>query len=331
LESGSAQACLRPTRKWRRFPLVRYTATASGHALDVYVYQRASRRSDSFDVDGIVLLRRNAPLPPVATGPVLLAAGDIASCASSGDEATAALLDRLGGTVVTLGDNAYEDATQRDFAECYHPAWGRHKGRTRPSAGNHDYQTPGAAPYFDYFGAMAGQRGKGYYSYEVGTWHVIALNSNCAEVGGCSGGSPQERWLRADLSAHDARCTVAYWHHPRFSSGGHGDHPQVGPFWQALYEHGADVVLVGHDHDYERFAPQTPGGSADPQRGIREFVVGTGGRSLRPFPRTRPNSEVRNNSTFGVLRLALGVGTYTWRFVPEAGKTFADSGSGRCH
>jgi hypothetical protein len=330
-EAGAAQACLLSTRSWRRFPLVRYSVTGSGHSLDVYVYQPAAARGDNFEVDGIVLLKRNTPPPPGASAPVLIAAGDIASCLSSGDEATAALLDRLPGTVATLGDNAYENGTGADFAECYQPTWGRHKARTRPSAGNHDFHTPGAAGYFDYFGAAAGPRPKGYYSYDIGPWHLVVLNSNCDAVGGCGPGSLQGKWLRADLEAHRVRCTLAYWHHPRFSSGEHGDDTMVQPFWEVLYAHGADVVLSGHDHDYERFAPQTPGGAVDQQRGIREFVVGTGGGSRRVFRTIRRNSEVRDTKTFGVLRLDLRAGEYTWLFVPEAGKTFTDSGTGRCH
>jgi hypothetical protein len=198
--------------------------------------------------------------------------------------------------------------------------------------GNHEYGTPGATAYFDYFGPAAGERGKGYYSYDLGTWHLVVLNSNCRPVGGCGPGSPQERWLRADLAKHHARCTLAYWHHPRFSSGWHGSDPSYQAFWQALSEHDADVVLVGHDHDYERFAPQTASGAVDSRRGIREFVVGTGGGSYREFPsRAAANSEIRNDKTFGVLRLVLGPSEYSWRFIPEAGKTFTDSGTASCH
>ena len=237
--------------------------------------------------------------------PVLLAAGDIASCASSGDEATAALLDSLGGTIAALGDIVYDSGTSQEFATCYHPSWGRHKSRTRPAVGNHEYVTPGGAGYFGYFGDAAGDPSKGYYSYELGSWHVVVLNSNCAQVG-CGVGSPQEQWLRADLAAHPTACTLAYWHHPRFSSSNvHGNHPELEPLWWALYEHGADIVLSGHDHNYERFAPQDSNGALDWDRGIRQFVVGTGGRSHYGFATTQPNSEVRNGDTFGVLRLRL--------------------------
>ncbi|HEU5321805.1 MAG TPA: metallophosphoesterase, partial [Methylomirabilota bacterium] len=209
---------------------------------------------------------------------------------------------------------------------------GRHKGRTRPAVGNHEYGTPGAAGYFDYFGAAAGGPGKGWYGYDLGAWHVIALNSNCAQAGGCHAGSEQERWLRADLAAHPAECTLAYMHHPRFSSGNqHGGSPGVEPLWRALHDHGAEMVLAGHDHDYERFAPQTPGGALDPKRGVRQFVVGTGGRSLRKFGPPKPNSEARDNTALGVLHLRLRDGSYDWRFVAEPGKSFTDSGSDRCH
>jgi len=267
--------------------------------------------------------------------PVLLAAGDIASCSSGGDEATAALLagvlaGGVSGEVVTLGDNAYESGTAAEFANCYDPSWGQQKARTRPATGNHEYLTAGAAGYFGYFGAAAGDPAKGYYSYDLGTWHLVALNSNCAPVGGCGVGSAQEQWLRADLAAHPAACTLAYWHHPRFSSGQHGSDPAYTALWQALYDAHADVVLNGHDHDYERFAPQDPAGAYDPLRGLREFVVGTGGKNHYTFTTVRPNSEVRNSDTFGVLQLTLHATGYDWRFLPEAGKTFTDAGTATC-
>jgi hypothetical protein len=264
--------------------------------------------------------------------PVLVGAGDIASCDNlAGAEATAKLLDSIPGTVFTAGDDAYPDGSAEDFARCYDPTWGRHRARTRPSPGNHDFHTAHGAAYFRYFGAAAGEPGQGYYSYDLGSWHVIVLNSDCADVGGCQVGSPQERWLRQDLAAHPARCTVAYWHHPLFSSGRHGNDPEVKPFWQDLYQAGADLVINGHDHDYERFAPQDPDGRADPARGIREIIVGTGGKNHRPFGVPKPNSEVRNADTFGVLKITLHDGSYDWQFIPEAGKTFTDSGSGTCH
>ena len=263
---------------------------------------------------------------------VLIGAGDIADCSDlAGAEATAKLLAANPGTVMALGDLAYPDGTQENF-KCYDRTWGRVKERTRPAVGNHEFHSSRAAYYFQYFGAAAGDPKTGYYSYELGSWHLVVLNSECKEVGGCEVGSPQEKWLRADLAAHPSGCSLAYFHKPRFSSGlNHGDDLEVTPLWQALYDYNAELVLNGHDHDYERFAPQDPNGKADPKRGIREFVVGTGGKNHRIFGVTKPNSEVRNNDAFGVLKLTLKATGYDWKFIPEAGKTFTDSGSGSCH
>ncbi|HEY2545955.1 MAG TPA: metallophosphoesterase [Candidatus Acidoferrum sp.] len=263
---------------------------------------------------------------------VLVGAGDVADCKDlSGAEATAKLLDQISGTVMVPGDLAYPDGTKENFV-CYDKTWGRAKSRTRPAPGNHEFHSSGATPYFDYFGVAAGDPKDAYYSYDLGSWHIIVLNSECVDVGGCDAGSRQEKWLRADLAAHPVACTLAYWHKPLFSSGGtHGNDPEIQPLWQALYEANADVVVNGHDHDYERFAPQTPSGAADSARGIREFVVGTGGKSHRAFGALQPNSEARNNDAYGVLKLTLRDKTYDWQFIPEAGKTFTDSGSGTCH
>jgi calcineurin-like phosphoesterase family protein len=266
--------------------------------------------------------------------PVLVGAGDIAYCADRrGARATAALLDRIPGTVFTLGDTVYVDGTPEEFANCYDPDWGRHKGRTGLTvAGNHDYNTPGAAGYYGYFGPVAGDPAKGYYDTRIGAWHVVVLNSNCDEVGGCGAGSPQERWLRSVLAASDAACTLALWHHPQFSSATtHRAFPTYQPFWQALYDYGADAVLVASDHVYERFGLQTPQGDADPRYGLRQFTVGTGGRSHQSFRTALPNSEVRNGGTYGVLKLSLHPDSYDWEFVPEAGATFTDSGATACH
>jgi acid phosphatase type 7 len=264
--------------------------------------------------------------------PVLVGAGDIASCSSPGDEATAKLLDGIPGTVFTLGDNAYQNGSAADFANCYDPSWGRHKARTMPAVGNHEYQTPGASGYYNYFGAAAGVANKGYYSYDRGQWHIISLNSMCENVGGCGATSPMVSWLKQDLTANPKACTLAYFHHPLFNSGAeHGNDPKMRPSWDALYAAGAEVILSGHEHTYERFDPQTPAGVADSAQGIREFVVGTGGASHYPFGTIQPNSRVRNNDTYGVLKLTLHSGSYEWQFVPEAGKTFADSGSDQCH
>jgi acid phosphatase type 7 len=265
--------------------------------------------------------------------PVLIGAGDIADCADiSGAEATAKLLDAIPGTVFTAGDNAYEEGTAEQFAKCYDPTWGRHKARTRPSVGNHEFHSGGATPYFDYFGAVAGDPKRGFYSYDLGTWHVIVLNSECQEVGGCQTGSVEEKWLSSDLQAHPVACTVAYWHKPLFSSGAkHGNDPEVKPFWNDLYAAHVAVVINGHDHDYERFGPQDPDGNVDANHGIREFVVGTGGKSHRPFRAAKANSEIRNADTYGVLKLVLRSNGYDWQFIPVSGKSFTDSGSGDCH
>lgn len=264
--------------------------------------------------------------------PVLVGAGDIAGCPDySNAEATAKLLDTIPGTVFTAGDNALENGTTQEFHDCYNPTWGRHKARTRPSVGNHEFHAGGAAPYFEYFGANAGDPKAGYYSYELGAWHIVVLNSECLEIGGCQSGSPQEIWLQADLKAHPAACTLAYWHKPLFSSGAkHGNDPEVKAFWEDLRAAHAAIVINGHDHDYERFAPQDPDGKPDAARGIREFVVGTGGKSQRPFAGPLPTSEVRNTGTYGVLKLTLHSNSYDWEFIPVAGKTFRDSGTGNC-
>lgn len=272
------------------------------------------------------------PAPP-ARPPVVVAAGDIAGCHGAGDEATSKLLSNIGGTVLTLGDNAYEGGTPEDFADCYDPSWGRHKHRTKPSPGNHEYGSEGAEGFFRYFGEAAGEPGRGYYSYDRGAWHIIALNSiKCLEMTGCHALSPQVRWLEQNLRRNRAACTLAYWHHPLFSSGErHGNTPQVRSLWKALYEAGADVVLSAHEHNYERFAPQDPYGQADRKRGIREFVVGTGGKSHYPILDPIANSEVHNDDTYGVLKLTLRPQGYDWRFVPVKGAQFTDHGSARCH
>jgi len=262
---------------------------------------------------------------------VLVGAGDIADCTDlSGAEATAKLLEQIPGTVMAVGDLAYPDGSKKNFA-CYDKTWGRVKTRTRPAPGNHEFHVAGARPYFDYFGAAAGPKG-GYYSYELGTWHIVVLNSECKDIGGCDAGSREVRWLRADLAAHPAACTLAYWHKPLFSSGSaHGNDPEMKPLWQALYDANAEVVVNGHDHNYERFAPQDPEGRSDATRGIREFVVGTGGKNHRPMALSKPNSESQNADTFGVLKLTLRAGAYDWQFIPEAGKSFTDSGTAKCH
>jgi acid phosphatase type 7 len=285
-----------------------------------------------------------AAAPPTAnTGPagVVYAAGDIA-CAP-GDATTSTKCHAMNtsniitGTgaarVLALGDLQYNSASLANLRGSYDRSWGRFKAITSPAVGNHE---GGANGYFDYFNGSgaangpAGPRGAGYYSFDVGSWHLIALNSNCARVA-CSAGSPQVNWLRADLAAHPTACTLAYWHHPRFSSGYDGDGTFMQDIWKTLYDANADLVLVGHSHDYERLAPLNATGGLDRARGIREIVVGTGGAFFTGISNARPNSEARQNNTFGVLKLTLGPTSYDWRFVPEAGKTFSDAGTQACH
>jgi hypothetical protein len=253
-----------------------------------------------------------APRPPR-----LIAVGDIASCASDGDEQTAALVSKLEGTIAVLGDIAYESGSAADFANCFLPSWRRLVPRIRAALGNHEYSTGTAAAAIDLFRLPK----QGWYSYRLGTWHVIVLNSNCDEIGGCGPQSPEWRWLRADLRTHANRCTLAYWHHPRFSSGEHGSDVAYAAFWDLLARARADVVLVGHDHDYERFAPL---------KGIRSFVVGTGGKSHYRVGPPRAGSRVRNDDTFGVLRMTLRPAGYDWAFVPVEGGNFRDAGTAAC-
>jgi len=269
--------------------------------------------------------------PPPSGDPVLVGAGDIANCGTSGDTATAALLNSISGTVMAIGDTAYPDGTSSDYSNCYQPTWGAHKSRTKPATGNHEYHTSGAAGYFNYFGAAAGDPNKGYYSYDTGNWHVVALNSNCSVVS-CSTGSAQEQWLRADLAASSKPCTAAYWHHPRYTSGAsHGPNTSVKPLYQALYDYNAEVIVTGHNHNYERFAPMDANGALDNTRGIRQFVAGMGGTGLGGFGTIQPNSQARNSDTWGVLKLTLHSNSYDWQFVPVAGKTYSDSGTTACH
>jgi hypothetical protein len=263
----------------------------------------------------------------LASDPVLVGAGDIADCTTTFDTATAALLDGIDGTVFAAGDNAYLIGSAAQYSNCYEPTWGRHKRRTRPVPGNHDYYSPGAAPYYAYFGTHAGPAGRGYYSYDLGAWHIVAINSDEGTPTGA--GSAQEQWLRADLAANQTLCTLAYWHHPRFSSGFHQNDVRMRDIWQALYDFGADVLVTGHDHNYEEFNRQNADGALD-GNGIKQFVVGTGGTSLRPFEIIQPNSAVRNNDSHGVLRLTLHPTSYDWTFVPVVGDPFTDSDSRSC-
>ena len=281
---------------------------------------------------------------------MIAAAGDIAcdpaNANFNGGNGTAAncrqkatsdlLMGQNFAKVLTLGDHQYEDDRYSKYLQVFDPTWGRVKDLIRPVIGNREYRTTGAAGYFDYFNGTgeqtgpAGDRSKAYYSYDIGAWHIIALNSNCFIVS-CAVGSAQEQWLRADLAANPASCTLAYLHHPRFTSGSAGNNPSVQPLWQALYDARADVILASHAHGYERFARQTPSGTLNTTRGIRQFVVGTGGKSLQSFSTSAPNTEVRNNSTYGILKMTLRPTSYAWNFVPEVGRNFTDSGSQECH
>jgi len=289
-----------------------------------------------------------------ASDPVIAAAGDIAcdptsssfnngngTSGSCRQKSTSDLLVNAGlAAVLPLGDIQYYCGGYEAFLQSYDLSWGRVKSITRPVVGNHEYLTAGgtgctidndgAAGYFNYFGPLAGNPSQGYYSYDIGTWHLIALNSNCSHAGGCSSSTPQGKWLAADLAAHSNYCTLAYWHIPLFSSGGRAA-SNTRSLWQTLYNYDVDVVLTGHDHIYERFAPQTADGILDTARGIREFVVGTGGANHTSITTIAANSEVRNTNTYGVLKLTLHPTNYDWQFVPEAGKTFTDSGTASCH
>jgi hypothetical protein len=268
----------------------------------------------------------NPPNQPPSGPSVLVGAGDVGWCGSPAPEATAKLLDGIAGTVFVAGDVAYPDGSAQNFEECYEPNWGRHKARTRPVPGNHDYRTDGGAPYFAYFGANAGPSGLGYYSYDLGSWHIIALNS-MLPVGA---GSSQVSWLRQDLEANDQNCTLAYWHQPLVASGTNGNSTFVREIWRVLYDYNAEVVLNGHEHRYERYAPMNPNGGFDIARGIVEFVVGTGGAPLYQLRQRQP-LLLADSSTYGVLKLTLTSGNYAWEFIPIAGQTYRDSGTAACH
>jgi acid phosphatase type 7 len=265
-------------------------------------------------------------VPP--PGPVrVLAAGDVGEC-GFGAMQTGALLDATDGLILALGDLAYFQGSMANFRDCYDPAWGRHQDRTRPVPGNHEYESPGASSYYDYFGDLAGPRGLGYYAFTAGAWRIIALNSG---PGGsfASAGSAQAQWLRTELETNKSACTLAYWHHPLFSSGPNGNQPtEAAEFWRILSAAGVDVVLNAHDHFYERFAPQDPDGRPSPN-GIREFIVGTGGAHLYTAGTQKLNSE-RRGSAYGFLLLTLSATSYQWEF-KSVGNTFSDTGTGTCH
>jgi calcineurin-like phosphoesterase family protein len=285
----------------------------------------------------LVLGAPTSRLVAQSTDPVLVGAGDIGACPPSGTLgnafATASLLDSISGTVFAAGDLPHENGADSDYAKCYEPTWGRFRARTIPAPGNHDYVIPNAMGYYNYWGPAAGDPTKGYYSLNIGLWHVIVLNSECDDihVGGCSASSPQGQWLQADLNANPALCTVALWHRPLYSSTSGFATSGVQPLWQILYNAGADLVINGHAHNYERFAPQDANGNLDTAKGLRQFIVGTGGADLFSFSGTARNVEVNNSSTFGVLKLTLHATSYDWQFIPIAGQTFTDSGTQACH
>jgi acid phosphatase type 7 len=274
--------------------------------------------------------------PSLTAGPgqqvwVLVGAGDISHCENDNDEDTARLVEGIEGTVFTTGDNVYEDATDRTFRECYHPTWGRFRDRTRPVPGNHDYHVEDGAAYYRYFGEAAGRPGEGWYTYDLGPWRIYALNTNCSAIGGCGPDSPQTTWLREDLEARPNRCTIAIFHHPRWATGHHGDSDFVDDIWEALDDAGVELVLNGHEHHYERYAPRRPDGTVDHERGIRQIIVGTGGRSRNGFESEDQASEIRSDDAYGVLKLSLRDDEYRWRFIPVPRHDFTDSGSDRCH
>ncbi len=305
-----------------------YVSTESEDGIDI-----ASRENPQAPPTLVITLAGGGETP-TGEQAILVGAGDIGACDSDGDEATAALLDEVVArgpetVVFTAGDNAYESGSAANFADCYNPSWGRHKAITRPAAGSREYRTSGASAYFEYFGAAAGDPAEGWYSYNLGGWHIVVINSNCTEVG-CEAGSPQEEWLREDLAAHSTACTLGYWHQPLFSSRSGGTNPEMLPIFEAFYEADADVVINGNDHFYERFLPQDPAGEEEDD-GITQFTAGTGGRSLDDFEGPSPNSGVRFNEAFGVLALTLYPGGLDWEFITPPGSTqFTDTGSGIC-
>jgi acid phosphatase type 7 len=263
--------------------------------------------------------------PEVAPDEVMVGAGDIARCGVGDAEATAKLLDRIPGTVFTLGDNVQDQGAAEEYEKCFEPTWGRHRSRMLPTVGNHDWFGGHGRPYFSYFGAIAGPAGLGYYATTVGAWHVISLNSEIS----AGSGSPQYEWLKAQLAMSTAACTVAMWHRPLFTSGPNDPAVHMRDAWRLLNQQGAELVLSGHNHQYERFAPQDADGRPDP-RGMRQFVVGTGGYTLYGRTRAQANSEAFHSDAWGVLKLTLKSASYTWEFVPVAGQSFRDSGSGTC-
>jgi hypothetical protein len=315
------------SRRARLLALATLLAAAAAILLVGWLRPRTLTDVGSLDLPALLPSRAPASVPASGTPPpepeVLLAVGDIGSCEGSADEAIADLASRLPGTIALLGDTVYEQGTTAQFQACFDPAWGPMRPRIRPTLGNHEYLTEGAAPYFSYFGRAAGDKGRGWYSYDLGAWHVVVLNSNCAVVA-CGPQSPQVEWLRADLAASvesTSSCLLAYWHHPRWSSGRHGSTEEVDVFWDELRSAGADVVLTAHDHTYERISSE----------GVRQFVVGTGGRSIYPFEDPAlPTTETRSDAAYGLLWLFLGQVSYEWEYLTLGRSGYTDAGSGSC-
>ncbi len=296
----------------------------------VEVHQSARDSSDLlFDLEILALDEAppaDSPIPPGATR--VLAAGDIGECGGAAPE-TSEILEAVGGPFLALGDIAYPKGAPEDYKECYDPYYGQFKDRTRPVPGNHDYMTDDGRPYFDYFGATAGTQEESWYSQDIGSWHIVHLNSNCEYIGGCDENSPQYRWLEQDLVESDTACLAAIWHHPRYSSSEYGDNDEVAPLFTALVDAGGDFVLNGHAHFYERY-PRMSGTGTPAESGMREFIVGTGGANLYPFATVNPASEVRWNQGHGVLQLDLKTDGYDWRFIPTDSATVVDSGTDAC-
>jgi calcineurin-like phosphoesterase family protein len=309
-------------------PMHRFAvAVGAVAALTAVMALTSSARGAGTLPDRPAIAATEAGTAAAAADPVLVGAGDISN-SGSGDSATATLVKGISGTVFTAGDNVYDNGSRSEFNGTYNSSWGAFKSRTRPAPGNHDYNTSQAAGYYDYFGSLAGPAKRGYYAYDLGNWHIVSLNSEVS----MARGSAQETWLRSDLAAASKPCTLAYWHRPLFTSGAnHGPDTGTRPLFQALYDYDAEVVVTGHNHQYERFAPMSPTGAADSTRGIREFVAGMGGADHYSFGSVQPNSQARNSDTFGVLKFTLHAQSYTWQFVPVSGKTYTDTGTTACH
>lgn len=267
---------------------------------------------------------------PTATPAILLGAGDISICGQKGDDETALLLEVENGEIFTAGDNSNEDGFMYQYQKCFEPSWGRLMNRLHPVPGNHDYYGDDGKSYYEYFGERAGPPGKGYYSYDLGAWHIVALNSNCDYVS-CRPDSAQLKWLREDLEANKTQCTLAYWHDPMVGSALHDYYYGVLPFWEALYDYGAEIIVNGHNHIFEVFSPQNPELKPDLENGIAQFIVGTGGASHYSFTDIKPNSIIRDNTSFGIIKFKLFENQYEWEFIPVAEGDFTSTGSGLCH